>query len=74
MRPNQVFDLTVNTRENVLEALHTNTYLNVNIIGICCFASDMSAELAHEVIQSLQFIGKLIASPSVGEVLRCKKA
>jgi len=47
--------------------------LNVNVTGICTFASDISADLADRAIEKFTLIGQLQAPPEVRAVLMKKR-
>jgi len=47
--------------------------LNIEVVGICSFADDVTADLADRAISHLRIVGKLYASPAVREVLMRKQ-
>ena len=46
--------------------------LNIEVVGICSFADDVTADLADRAVSHLRIVGKLYASPAVREVLMKK--
>lgn len=61
------------TREDLVEALNADIYLDIRVVGVCYFAGDVSADLADAVVSSFKLAGRLIASPAVSEVLQRKR-
>lgn len=47
--------------------------LNIEVVGICSFADDITADLADRAISHLRVVGKLYASPAVREALMKKQ-
>lgn len=72
-RRNWTLGIASYTREDLLEALHADVYLDIRVVGVCYFASDVSADLADAVVRSFKLAGRLIASPAVFEVLQQKR-
>lgn len=46
---------------------------SINVVGVCHFAKDVSAELADQAIERISLVGKLQASPAVREIIMRKK-
>jgi DNA-binding transcriptional ArsR family regulator len=62
------------SRADLEKVLAEGKRLHINVVGICRFAGDVSAELAAEAIASARIVGKLIASPAVRKVVMSKQA
>jgi hypothetical protein len=56
-------------RAELEETLAKGERLNIEVIGICSFADDVTADLADRAINHLHVVGKLNAPPGVREVL-----
>jgi hypothetical protein len=56
-------------RAELEKTLAESKRLNVEVVGICNFADDVSADLADRAVSRLHVIGILNASPAVREVL-----
>ena len=56
-------------RAELEETLAKGERLNIEVIGICSFANDVTADLADRAIHHLHVVGKLNAPPGVREVL-----
>jgi len=61
------------TRSDLEQALREGKRLQINVVGICTFDDDISAELANLAIERFHVIGKLFAPPEVREVLLSKQ-
>lgn len=61
------------TRADLEKVLAEGKRLHINVVGICRFADDVSAELAGEAIESVRIVGKLIASPEVKKIVTSKQ-
>jgi DNA-binding transcriptional ArsR family regulator len=61
------------SREELLKTRAAGRRLRISVIGICQFASDVTAALVDETIESFSIVGKLVASPEVKEVLKSKE-
>jgi DNA-binding transcriptional ArsR family regulator len=64
--------ITVFERKDLLKARHEGRRLQINVIGLCQFASDVTPSLVEETISSFSVVGKLIASPEVKAALKRK--
>lgn len=62
------------TRKELLAHRAKGERLRINVIGFCLFASDISASLVEETVESFKLTGKLTASPEVRDVLQHKEA
>jgi DNA-binding transcriptional ArsR family regulator len=60
-------------RAELEKTLAEGKRLNIEVVGICNFADDVSADLADRAVSQLRVIGKLNASPAVREVLMKKQ-
>lgn len=69
----QVVGTASYTRADLEKALAEGKRLHINVVGICRFADDVSAELAGEALASVHIIGKLIASPAVRKIVLSKQ-
>lgn len=56
-------------RAELEKTLAEGKRLNIEVVGICNFAEDVTADLADRAIDHLHIVGKLNASPAVREVL-----
>lgn len=64
---------TVNySRNDLLKVREEHRRLQISVIGLCRFASDVSATLVDEVVESFSLVGRLIAPPDIKEVLSYK--
>ncbi|MGH2496854.1 MAG: helix-turn-helix domain-containing protein [Ktedonobacteraceae bacterium] len=59
-------------RSDLEKALAEGKRLDIEVVGICNFAGDVTADLAEQAIGHLRVVGKLNASPDVREVLMKK--
>ncbi len=59
-------------RADLEKLLAEGRRLHLNVIGVCRFADDVSADIAERAIEHFQIVGKLIASNAVREVLMAK--
>jgi predicted transcriptional regulator len=59
-------------RADLEKTLAKGKRLNIEVVGICTFADDVSPDLADRAISRLHVIGKLFAPPAVREVLMKK--
>jgi DNA-binding transcriptional ArsR family regulator len=66
--------IIVFTRKDLMTALDEGRRLQISVVGICQFASDVTPALVDETISSFSVAGKLIASPEVKAVLKRKSA
>lgn len=57
------------SRVDLEKSLAEGTRMHINVIGVCRFTDDISADLADRAIEYFHIIGKLIASQEVHEVL-----
>ena len=71
---NQASGLANYTRQDFLDALAAGMGLEIEVVGVCSIASDVSADLINEAVRSFKLRGKLIASPEVKDALMRKKA
>jgi DNA-binding transcriptional ArsR family regulator len=67
-----VVGTTSYNRAELEKTLAEGKRLNIEVVGICSFADDVSADLADQAISQLRVVGKLNASPAVREVLMRK--
>ncbi|MEO7020292.1 MAG: helix-turn-helix domain-containing protein [Ktedonobacteraceae bacterium] len=61
------------SRKELLQVRSEGKRLRINVIGLCHFASDISASLVEETVESFKLTGKLTASPEVKGVLKHKE-
>ncbi|GAC1564960.1 MAG: hypothetical protein NVS3B14_01210 [Ktedonobacteraceae bacterium] len=61
------------SRADLEKALAEGRRLNIQVVGICSFADDVSPELAERAVAYVRVVGKLFASPDVSEVLMKKR-
>lgn len=61
------------TRNDLLKVREERQRLRISVIGLCRFASDISAALVDETIESFSIVGKLTAPPDVRQVLKYKE-
>ncbi len=73
MRTVRIVGATGYNRAELEKTLAKGQRLNIEIVGICSFADDVTADLADRAVSHLRIVGKLYASPAVREVL-LKKA
>jgi DNA-binding transcriptional ArsR family regulator len=59
-------------RAELEKTLAEGRRLNIEVVGICTFADDVTPDLADRAINRLHIVGKLNASPAVREVLMRK--
>lgn len=59
-------------RADLEKLLAEGRRLHLNVIGVCRFADDVSADIAERAIEHFEIVGKLIASNGVREVLMAK--
>ncbi len=59
-------------RAELEKTLAKGQRLNIEVVGICSFADDVTADLADRAVSHLRIVGKLYASPAVREVLTKK--
>lgn len=67
-----VVGTTSYNRAELEKTLAGGKRLNIEVVGICSFADDVTADLADRAISQLRVVGKLNASPAVREVLMRK--
>jgi hypothetical protein len=60
-------------RAELEKTLAEGKRLNIEVVGVCEFAEDVTAELADRAVSRLHVVGKLYASPDVREVLMRKQ-
>ena len=60
-------------RADLEKTLAKGKRLNIEVVGICTFADDVSPDLADRAISRLLVVGKLFAPPAVREVLMKKR-
>lgn len=58
------------SREDLEEAAAKGETLHIQVLGLAVIAADVSPELAHATIASLQVLGALQASPAVKAALK----
>ena len=59
-------------RAELEKTLGESKRLNIEVVGICNFADDVTSDLADRAVNHLHIVGKLNASPAVREVLMKK--
>lgn len=59
-------------RAELEKTLAEGKRLNIEVVGICNFADDVTPDLADRAVNHLRIVGKLNASPAVREVLMKK--
>jgi len=62
------------SRSELEKALAEGKRVSINVVGLCRFADDISADLADRAVEQLHLIGNLQASPEVREVLMKKRS
>lgn len=69
----QIVGTATFNRADLEKAQASNKHLNIDVIGLCKFTDDITAELADHAIDRFQLIGTLQAPPAVREVLMEKQ-
>lgn len=64
---------TMYSRKDLLKVRTEGRRLHISVVGVCQFASDVTATLVDETIASFSIVGKLLASPGVKEALKNKE-
>ncbi len=60
------------SRSDLEKTLAEGKRLNIEVVGICNFADDVTPDLADRAVNHLRIVGQLNASPAVREVLTRK--
>lgn len=60
-------------RADLEKTLEKGERLNIEVVGICTFADDVSADLADRAVSHLRVVGKVFAPSAVREVLMKKR-
>ena len=67
-----VVGMTSYDRAELEKTLAEGRRLNIEVVGMCSFADDVTPDLADRAVNHLRIVGKLNASPAVREVLMKK--
>lgn len=59
----------VYSRADLLKSVVQGKHLRIEVVGMCQFADDVTADLADQAIEHFHLLGKLVAPPAVREVL-----